>query len=292
MNQLYKVAFLNIFKRPLLSFENVGLFKTEEEYFNYFKKVLYFNKAVIEPLEKKGMTISDSIIDIASGDGQMSLALYLKGYRTITMFDLDKERLSFSKNLIQKFLPNTDISIINDTAANMMGEYVVIISYQTIEHLSLSGNYSIASRKFQKDFLDKINNHIHKLCYINAPNYTFPVDGHDTGKLFFHYLPISIRKLLISKNIVKCSWAGISQPVSISFLNRNLKNFKLASNYYAFESMLDYIRNYPPFDYMGNKYYFSGSLSFSKKIMNFFFNFIRLQNKLFLTQFKCYLYKR
>ena len=53
-------------------------FKTESEFVKYFKKVLYFQKAVIEPLEERGMTKTDTIVDIACGDGQMSLALFLK----------------------------------------------------------------------------------------------------------------------------------------------------------------------------------------------------------------------
>jgi hypothetical protein len=81
---------------------------------------------------------------------------------------------------------------------------------------------------------------------------------------------MTVRRFLIRKaKLVKCSWAGIAQPVSIAFLNRHLRDFKLASRYYAFDSMEDYMKNYPPFDYMGNRYpaFIPGNLSKGKKIM-------------------------
>jgi hypothetical protein len=230
------------------------LFEDEKSYLSYMKKVLYFTKTVIEPLEAKGMNLNDSIIDIASGDGQMSLALYLKGYTNVTLFDMDLKRLQLGEKIIRKFIKNiSEVKCINDSATNLNSRYDILISYQTVEHLSDEGNYSIAKRKCQKDFLTAINTYINKLCYFNVPNYTFPIDGHDTGKWFFHYLPMSIREFLISKKVVKCSWSGISEPVSLFFFNRYLKRFRLASNYYAFDNMTDYIKNYPPFDYMGNR---------------------------------------
>jgi 2-polyprenyl-3-methyl-5-hydroxy-6-metoxy-1,4-benzoquinol methylase len=252
--EIIAAKFKEYYNIPLKSFDELSeLFESEEAYLAYIKIVLYFTKAVIEPLEKKGMILSDSIIDIASGDGQMSLALFLKGYKNVTLFDMDSKRLKLGEKTIKKFLPDiTDVKCINDSATNLNVKFDVLICFQTIEHLSDEGNYSVAKRKCQKEFLTAVNSNINKLCYFNAPNFTFPFDGHDTGKFLFHYLPMSIRKFLISKNIVKCSWSGISQPVSIPFFNRYLKNFSLISNYYAFDNMLEYIKNYPPFDYMGN----------------------------------------
>ncbi len=251
-------TFLKYFEKefPLIELTN-NFFPNEEICIKYFKKVIYFKKAVIEPLESNGMEKTDKIVDLACGDGQMSLALYLLGYTNVTLFDMDSERIAFAKKIIQFFVgTNISVPAINDSAGNMKDEYDVIISYQTIEHLSDTGNYSEASRRCQKDFLNILNVRIKKLIYINAPNYTYPIDGHDTGKLFFHFLPINIRHFFIRKmQWVKCSWAGISQPVSVLFLNRYLANFKLQSNYYAFNSMESYMKNYPPFDYMGNPYY-------------------------------------
>jgi len=260
-------AYFNTSFRP---YDEVkSFFPDEVLYLKYLKKVLYFTKAVIEPLEKKGLKQKDTIVDIASGDGQMSLALALKGYKSITLFDMDSKRLEFGYKIIHFFNPETEINQINDSATNLSKHYDVLISYQTIEHLSDEGNYSIAKKSCQKDFLKKVNLNINKLCYFNAPNKTFPIDGHDTGKLFFHWLPMSVRKYFINKKLVKCSWSGISQPVTVSFLKRQLKTFKLSSKYYAFDNMTDYINNYPSFDYMGNKIYKinPNKLSFKKKIV-------------------------
>lgn len=245
-------------------------FDSETKYNHYFKKVLYFTKTVIQPLEKKGLNINDSIVDVASGDGQMSLALILLGYKDITLFDLDAKRLDFGIKLIQSFCPDATPKKINDSATNLNIEFDVLISYQTIEHLSDEGNYSIAKKKCQIEFLKKINTKIKKLCYFNAPNRSFPIDGHDTGKLFFHYLPIRVKAYLINKKIVTCSWTGICRPVSISFLNKHLTQFKLCSKYYAFDNMLDYLNNYPAFDYMGSRVLpvDTNSLSTKKKIIN------------------------
>lgn len=174
----------------------VEWFKTESEFVKYFKKVLYFQKAVIEPLEERGMIKTDTIVDIACGDGQMSLALFLKGYRNVTMFDMDSARLRFGQQLIEHLLelPN-EVTTINRSALEISGPYDVVISFQTVEHLSDTGNYSIASRRCQKAFLTRINQIATKLIYINAPNYVFPIDGHDTGKWFFHFLPMSVKEL-------------------------------------------------------------------------------------------------
>lgn len=271
--ELITTKFEEYFRIPLKPYEELSsLFKDETAYLNYIKIVLYFTKAVIEPLEKKGMTSGDAVIDIASGDGQMSLALYLKGYRNVTLFDMDLKRLKFGEMMIRHYVNNIDqVKCINDSATNLNLEFDVLISYQTIEHLSDEGNYSIAKRKCQKEFLRAINKKIRKLCYFNAPNFTFPFDGHDTGKFLFHYLPMPVRKFLISRKIVTCSWSGISQPVSVGFLNRYLKNFRLSSNYYAFDDMKEYIRNYPPFDYMGNRVPVTDpdQLSLKKKIVLF-----------------------
>lgn len=263
--------FIDTFKIKVLPYENLkDLFKNENQYLNYLKKVVYFTKAVIEPLQNKGMTQKDSIVDVASGDGQMSLALALLGYRDLTLFDLDQDRLEKGSKIIALFCEGYKVKTIHDSAVNLNDQFDVLISYQTIEHLSDEGNYSVAKKSCQIQFLKAINEHINKLCYFNAPNNTFPVDGHDTGKWFFHWKSMEKKKRLIFEEGVKCSWAGICQPVSIGFLNKHLSRFKLNSSYYAFDSMVEYLNNKPPFDYMGQPTYSSpsGNLSFKKKIFN------------------------
>lgn len=246
------------------------ILKSEKVYYDYIKKALYFVKDVIQPLEKKGMRHDDSIIDVASGDGQMSFALALLGYKNLTLFDLDKKRLEAGVNMIQLYSASSKLQTINDSATNLNQTYDVLISYQTIEHLSDEGNYSVAKKKCQVEFLTKINRQVNKLCYFNAPNRSFPIDGHDTGKPLFHLLPISIKKYLINNKIVKCSWDGISRPVSISFLNGHLSNFKLNSRYYAFDSMVEYLNHRPSFDYMGDPIYRlnTNQLPWKKKLIN------------------------
>ena len=63
-------------------------------------------------------------------------------------------------------------------------DFDVLICYQTIEHLSDEGNYSVAKKHCQVAFLARVDQHIKKLCYFNAPNRTYPVDGHDTCLLY------------------------------------------------------------------------------------------------------------
>jgi len=271
---ILKNTFKNYFGIELPEYEEmpIGLFENKNEYTRYFKKTVYFKQAVIIPLVDKGMKKEDMIIDLASGDGQMSLALFLLGFKNVTLFDLDKERLELGVKMIQLFLgKGIEIKTICDTAMNFNHKFDVIISYQTIEHLSNKGNYSIASRDCQRQFLKSINNNINKLCYFNAPNYTFPIDGHDTGKPFFHYLPINIREIIIGKGWVKCSWAGISQPVSVDFLNKYLTRFNLVTNYYAFDTMESYLQSQAPFDYMGNRVvdYDINNLPFKKRVISF-----------------------
>ena len=251
-------------------YEVSEFFDSETLYHNYVKKMLYFTKAVIQPLEKKGLNFNDSIVDVASGDGQMSLALALLGYNDITLFDLDANRLNFGVKLIQLFCEDANPKKINDSATNLNKKFDVLISYQTIEHLSNEGNYSVAKKICQIEFLNRIDENINKLCFFNAPNRSFPIDGHDTGIPFFHYLPMTVKKYLINNSIVKCSWAGICRPVSISFLNKHLRRFELSTNYYAFNSMVDYVTNYPPFDYMGNRIppIDAGQLPIKKVVIN------------------------
>lgn len=269
--EIIEKDFGEYFNQKLKPFNEVkGILKSEKAYHSYLMKALCFVKDVIHPLEKKGMNYNDAILDVASGDGQMSLALALLGYKNITLFDFDKERLDCGVNMIQLFRPDVKPKVINDSAVNLNQTFDVLISYQTIEHLSDEGNYSIAKKKCQIEFLDKLNSQISKLCYFNAPNRTFPIDGHDTGKPLFHLLPINFKKYLINKNIVKCSWAGISRPVSVSFLNRYLSQFELSSNYYAFDNMINYLNNRPSFDYMGNPIYSINvtKLSWKKALLN------------------------
>lgn len=245
-------------------------FDNETAFYNYVKKALYFTKAVIEPLERKGMQRTDAIVDVAAGDGQLSFALALLGYRNITLFDLDRERLANGIKLIHCFCPDADIKWIHDSATNLNQQFDVLISYQTIEHLSDEGNYSVAKKHCQEAFLQRINRNVTKLCYINAPNRGYPIDGHDTGKPLMHYLPTWLRQKLIASGVVKCSWSGICRPVSVAFLNRNLPNFKLATNYYAFDSMRSYLENRPTFDYMGNPMpkVDTGNLPWTKVLLN------------------------
>lgn len=264
-------AFLSYFNRPLKPFHELShLFKDEKTYIHYFKKVLYFTKAVIQPLENKGMTREDSILDLASGDGQMSLALALLGYRNITLFDMDKELIKFGKQIIHEFQSDLDPGFVNASAVDLDGTFDVLICYQTIEHLSDEGNYSVAKKKCQIEFLERVNKVVTKLCYFNAPNQSFPIDGHDTGLYFFHWLPMGVKRYLIGHKYVKCSWAGISKPVTISFLNRKLKRFRLGSKYYAFDSMKQYMANYPAYDYMGSPIPVGHGdrLSWKKKALN------------------------
>jgi len=245
------------------------LFRSERKYVEYFKRVLFFTKFAIEPLERKGMKRGHSIVDIASGDGQMSLALYLKGYRNVTLFDLDEARLQFGVRMIKTFAdPSAEVEHVNDTATNYHGHHDVLITCQTIEHLSDTGNYSVASRRCQKVYLRNVNEGVSQLCYLNAPNLAFPIDGHDTSKPLFHYLPARFRRWLIDRNVVKCSWSGVAQPVSVGFLNRHLPDFTLASNYYAFDSWQAYVQNRPPFSYMGVRLNGNGRPNWKKKVIS------------------------
>ena len=273
--ELTREIFREYFDRdlPPLSDLPEGLFTDEADYQAYLKKVLYFNKSVVEPLERAGMKKEDRIIDIASGDGQMSVCLYLKGYREVVLFDLDEKRLKRGRRVIRSLVgDDANPETIRDSATNLAGKYNVLISYQTIEHLSDTGNYSVASRRCQKQFLAKVNGNVRRMCYFNAPNYRFPVDGHDTGIWFFHFLPISLRNWLISRKWVKCSWAGVAQPVSVGFLGRHLRKFRVASSYYAFGSMSEYLENYPPFNYMGKRMpnINPNSLSWKKRTVGYF----------------------
>lgn len=250
--EIVERTFLSYFGIPIKPFSELEhLFKDKKTYLAYFKKVLYFTKAVIQPMERKGMKKTDSILDLASGDGQMSLALALLDYKKLTLYDMDKVRLDLGKQIIREFKKDLEVDVINNSATELEGTFDVLICYQTIEHLSDEGNYSVAKKACQLEFLRRVDRSITKLCYFNAPNRSFPVDGHDTGKLFFHWLPLGIKKLLIQGKHVRCSWSGICRPVTVSFLGRHLPHFKLASKYYAFDSMQEYMANYPPFDYMG-----------------------------------------
>jgi len=250
--EIIEEEFRRVFKISLKTVQQeAGNFVNEKTRISYYKMVLYFADAVIGPLERKGMAKSDAIVDVASGDGQMSLALALLGYTDITLWDMDQERLDCGIRTIALYCPGVVAKKIYGSATNMDKKFDVLISYQTIEHLSDEGNYSVAKKSCQIEFLDNINKNISKLVYFNAPNRTYPIDGHDTGLPFFHYLPISIKKKLIYGKLVKCSWSGICRPVSINFLGRHLRNFHLASHYYAFDSMVDYVSHYPAFDYMG-----------------------------------------
>lgn len=256
-HQICRDAFRDYFglSLPDYSTEAEGIFGSSNNYYFFVAKILYFKKSVIEPLIGYGMQTNDRIVDIAAGDGQMSVALYLMGYKNLILFDLDPERLSLASRSISFFSgEETNVKSINDSATNFSEPVDVLISYQTIEHLSDKGNYSVASRKCQREFLKRVNDNVSKLVYINAPNLLFPVDGHDTGLWFFHYLPSDVRSKMIEKKWVTCSWAGVSQPVSVPFLSRYLKNFKLASTYYSFSSAEEYMQNYAPFDYVGNPY--------------------------------------
>lgn len=253
MNDRLQIArdFKDYFGRELPLANNY--FDSEEAFYKAMKKVLYFTQAVIKPLERKGMHTTDSIVDVASGNGQLSLALALLGYTNLTLFDLDKIRLEDGRRLIEHFCPNANVQVIHKSATALDREFDVLISYQTIEHLSDEGNYSVAKKSCQIAFLQLINEKVRKLCYINAPNRTFPIDGHDTGKPLVHLLPVKVKQYLIRKGIVKCSWAGVCRPVSIHFLNTHLSNFSLQSSYYAFDSMKAYLQHRPSFDYMGCK---------------------------------------
>lgn len=250
--QIVEQEFLRYFNTPLRPYRELGhLFGSEGAHLLYFKKVLYFTKAVIEPMAALGMRKDHAIIDLASGDGEMSVALALLGYERLTLYDLDAKRLAFGERMIREFRENLPVEAINASAMDLAGKYDVLICYQTIEHLSDEGNYSIAKRSCQLAFLERVERSIGTMCYFNAPNRSYPVDGHDTGKLFFHWLPIRVKKFLIGKRYVRCSWSGICRPVSVTFLARHLPHFERASKYYAFPSMKAYVTNYPPFDYQG-----------------------------------------
>ncbi|MCB0765276.1 MAG: class I SAM-dependent methyltransferase, partial [Flavobacteriales bacterium] len=236
--QIVEEGFQRYFNTPLKPYQElVHLFDSEEAHLKYFKKVLYFTKAVIGPMAAQGMRKEDSIVDLASGDGQMSLALALLGYERITLYDMDTQRLELGKRMIHEFRKDLKVGTINGSATELSGHYDVLICYQTIEHLSDEGNYSIAKKSCQLEFLRQVDRSIGRMCYFNAPNRSYPVDGHDTGKLFFHWLPMGLKKFLIGKGHVRCSWAGICRPVTVSFLARHLPHFKRISRYYAFPSM-------------------------------------------------------
>ena len=232
-----------------------GLFADDHAFRRTLEKVLYFHGAVLEPLQRRGMTRDDRILDLASGDGEMSLALALAGHRRITMVDLDAARLDRAARLVRELAgDDIELTATQGSAVDLEDDHDVLICFQTLEHLSDEGNYARASRSCQRRYLERVDRHIGKLVYFNAPNRWYPIDGHDTGKPGFHWLPMSIRSWLIARGVVENSWSGIAEPVTLDFLRRGLPHFRLVSRYYAFDDALDYMASYPPFDYMGRLY--------------------------------------
>lgn len=218
----------------------------------YLQRIVHFARAVVEPLRDHGLGPDDRIVDVASGDGELAAALALAGHRNVTLWDLDTRRLANARRRIEALCPEaTGFTYRNDDAVRLEGQFDAVISCQTIEHLSDEGNYAVARRSCQLEFMRRVRAARPRLVYVNVPNYTFPVDGHDTGLWFFHYLPMSVRRWLIRSGRVTCSWAGISRPVSLLFFRRQLPEHRLATSYYAFDSFDDYMRRRPPYDYVG-----------------------------------------
>jgi hypothetical protein len=247
-----------------------GLFADERAFQRTLQKVLHFHGAVLVPLARHGMSTSDRILDLASGDGEMSLALALAGYRSITMFDLDGERLERAAARVRALAGDgLELSVVHASALDLSTDHDVLICFQTLEHLSELGSHARASRSCQRRFLELVSVHIRKLAYFNAPNRWYPIDGHDTGKPLFHWLPMTVRARLIERGVVRNSWAGIAEPVTLRFLCRHLRGFRPVTRYYAFEDALDYMRSYPPFDYMGRLYPFvdPGALPLRKRVI-------------------------
>ena len=171
--------------RPMPGREQTsGIFRYDENHQLFFKRVLYFIKTVVEPLESCGMSRDDSILDGASGNGPLTLALLLCGFHDVAMCDLDPAATQTASRIVELVLPGSQaVPVVNSSLLEWKENVDVLVSYQTIEHLERSGKqrfhqadrfFSAASRSCQEELLRAANQQVRKLIFINAPSHCCP----------------------------------------------------------------------------------------------------------------------
>lgn len=184
-----------------------------------------------------------TLLDCGCGYGWLGLAYVLAGGEQAVMIDLDLDRLRACRQIAEIIgVGDRLLFICGDITALPVGPRCtdVFSSVQTLEHLRNDG--AVRTERIAQA-LREIVRATRCVIVVNTPNALFPIDRHDTGLPFAHWLPQAPR----------CWYArafGRTEDrefdnifVSIFALESNLRPFRRASTYKCFSSFDEYWAN-------------------------------------------------
>jgi glycosyltransferase involved in cell wall biosynthesis/SAM-dependent methyltransferase len=184
-----------------------------------------------------------TMVDCGCGYGWLGLAYVLGGGAIAIMIDLDFERLGACKQIAGIIgVADRLLFICGDITALPLRKQSteVFSSIQTLEHLRRDG-YARQSR-----IVSAVREMVRVTCSVivlNTPNALFPVDRHDTGLPFAHWLPQRVRywyaRLFDCTSDRECG----NIFISILLLEKELRPFRRASAYKCFQSFEEYWAN-------------------------------------------------
>lgn len=196
----------------------------------------YFVRFFHNPLRTVLGNLSMDALECASGYGLNAIAYLLSGGASIRGYDIDQARIAFASELAERLGLGDRASFqYGDIHALPASPSVgVVFTLQTLEHVPrpLEALRALADRA-------------EKAIVISTPNRLFPIDGHDTGLAFAHWLSNAQRKRY-------ASWRGAPTAQLCSFLSAfdidaTIPDFELRTHAYNFARLSDWLDQYPCF---------------------------------------------
>lgn len=195
----------------------------------------YFLRFFHNPLARHLDLAASTALECASGTGLNAIGFVLAGGRSIVGFDLTQDRVDFANELARRLglagRARFELCDIHQLPAQRVD---VVFSLQTLEHVPRA-----------PDALRALGDRAERAVVLSTPNKLFPRDGHDTGLLFNHWLPQPLRRhyaeLRHARSDQFCTFLSPPEVDAV------LRDFRLASRAYNFDSLEQWLDAYPCF---------------------------------------------
>ena len=228
----------------------------------------FYTKKYVNPLKNYIDITHSSLADCGCGYGWMGFAYIMNGGQKVVAIDVDLPRLEAAQEIAQVLGVNARIEFRHETITDLsLGnrEADICVSLGTLEHLENKKYDERNVRGSTLRALGEISRVSSRLILISTPNNWFPIDSHDTGLLFAHWLPQPLRTAYAKMFKRLDTHEYTNRFLSHRIVEGKLKDFKLITPALCYKDMHELRATYPVYcPYGGANGFLSGK---SKKIL-------------------------
>ena len=246
--------------------------------------ISHFYKRYINPLENYIDLDKVILADCGCGYGWLAFAFILSGGKYALCIDPDFRRLEAAKEISEILNIDEKIAFICASISHLPfldQTITVFASIETLQHIWYNGK---PSKRLTRKGIQEMSRVTQKYIIVKTPNNWFPIDHHDTGLPFAHWLPQVIRTMY-AKLFHRTKYEYTNRFISHRFLEKYLKEFKLITSFRCYSDVDEWIRNRPVYSPHGIHIGYVPKINknnFKVKFLKFIFKLLKQRTRYFL----------